>query len=231
MTTFGLIHGAQHGAWSWALLVPELKALGHDAVTMDLPVEDPDAGLEAYVQTALDALQDVTGDDLVVVGHSMAGMVAPIVASRRPARAVVYLCGVVPVPGKTMAEVLVDEPDLERPRIRRNASTLRDDGVRVVTPEVGREIYYHDCPPELAEWASTQLRPTADTAVYDVSPIDRFPDIDTISIVCADDRVVSPAWSRRVARSRLGIDCIELPGGHAPMLSRPAALAEILAGI
>lgn len=230
MTTFGLIHGAQHGAWSWALLVPELEARGFQAVTMDLPVDDPKAGLEEYTETALAALAGVA-DDLVVVGHSMAGMVAPIVASRRPTRAIAYLCGVVPVPGKKMADVLIDEPDLERPRIRRNASVLRDDGLRVVSPEVGREIYYHDCSNELAEWASQQLRPTADTAVFDVSPIDRFPDIKTVSIICTEDRVVSPDWSRRIAKSRLGLECIELPGGHAPMLSRPAALADVLATI
>lgn len=230
MTTFGLIHGAQHGAWSWSLLVPELEARGFETVAMDLPVEDPEAGLRNYVETVVASLEEVT-DDLVVVGHSMAGMVAPVVATLRPTRAVVYLCGVVPVPGKTMAEVLVDEPDLERPRIRTDSSTLREDGVRVVTPEVGREIYYHDCPPELAQWASQQLRPTADTAVYDVSPLDNFPDVKTVSIICTEDRVVSPDWSRRVARSRLGIDCIELPGGHAPMLSRPRRLAEVLAEV
>lgn len=230
MTTFGLIHGAQHGAWAWELLIPELEALGHQALAMDLPVEDPSAGLDEYVETVLAALE-VADDAPIVVGHSMAGMVAPIVAARRPVRAVVYLCGVVPVPGVTMAEVLLEEPDLERPRIRRRASTLREDGVRVVSPETGREIYYHDCPPDLAKWAAERLRPTADTAVFDRSPIDRFPDVTTVSIVCTGDRVVSPEWSRRVARERLGIECIELPGGHAPMLSRPKDLARVLAAI
>lgn len=230
MTTMALIHGAQHGAWSWDLLVPELDELGIASVAMDLPIEDPSAGLEEYVETVLTSLDAVT-DDVVVVGHSMAGMVAPIVASRRAVRAVVYLCGVVPVPGVSMAQVLLDEPDLERPRIRDQASTLREDGVRVVSPEVGREIYYHDCPSDLAEWASSRLRPTADTAVYDVSPIARFPEVKTVSVVCRDDRVVSPNWSRRVARVRLGIDCIELPGGHAPMISRPKDLAKILADV
>lgn len=230
MGTFALIHGAQHGAWSWELLIPQLEALGYRGVAMDLPVEDPAAGLEVYVQTVLDALEG-EGDDVTVVGHSMAGMVAPIVADRRPVRTVVYLCGVIPIPGLTMAEVLQKEPHLERPRIRERASTLQPDGTRLVTAEVGRQIYYHDCPPDLADWAAARLRPTSDTAIYDRCPLDRFPSVTTASIVCTEDRVVSPEWSRWAARDRLGIDCIELPGGHAPMLSRPRALAQVLAGI
>lgn len=231
MTTFALIHGAQHGSWCWKLLQPELLELGCDSVAMDLPVEDPTAGLEAYVSTVVDALAHIDHDNVVIVGHSMAGMVAPIVATNRPARAVVYLCGVVPVPGKTMADVLQEEPDLEQPGVRSNASTLTEDGVRMVEPDVGRELYYHDAPAELAEWASARLRPTADTAVYDKSPLDEFPPVKTVSIIGTEDRVVNPDWSRRVAQSRLGISCIELQTGHAPMLSKPAELAGILAKV
>jgi hypothetical protein len=29
MATFGLVHGAWHGAWCWDRLVPELEARGH----------------------------------------------------------------------------------------------------------------------------------------------------------------------------------------------------------
>ena len=42
------------------------------------------------------------------------------------------------------------------------------------------------------------------------------PDVPCSSIVCADDRTISPAWSRRIARERLGVDPIELPGGTLP---------------
>jgi hypothetical protein len=40
--------------------------------------------------------------------------------------------------------------------------------------------------------------------------------------------MLSNEWSRRVAHERLGADIVELPGGHCPMLSRPAALADVL---
>jgi len=31
-----------------------------------------------------------------------------------------------------------------------------------------------------------------------------------------------------VARNRLGVESVELPGGHSPMLARPASLADAL---
>jgi len=50
-------------------------------------------------------------------------------------------------------------------------------------------------------------------------------------IVCAEDRTIDPDWARRTASERLGVDAIEIPGGHCPYLSRPALLAETLVGL
>jgi pimeloyl-ACP methyl ester carboxylesterase len=59
-------------------------------------------------------------------------------------------------------------------------------------------------------------------------PLAALPDVPSSYIVCADDRTISPAWSRRTARERLGVEAVELPGGHCPYLSRPAHLADVL---
>lgn len=48
MATYALIHGAGSDAWYWHLVVPELRELGHDAITMDLPCDDDSAGLSEY---------------------------------------------------------------------------------------------------------------------------------------------------------------------------------------
>jgi hypothetical protein len=45
MTTLVLVHGAYHGAWCWSRLVPELESRGLNAVTPELPCDDPAAGL------------------------------------------------------------------------------------------------------------------------------------------------------------------------------------------
>jgi hypothetical protein len=47
-------------------------------------------------------------------------------------------------------------------------------------------------------------------------------------VVCDEDRLVNPAWSRRIATGRLAAELVELPGSHSPFLSRPGELAELL---
>jgi hypothetical protein len=51
MATFVLIHGGGGTAWQWHLLDAELRERGHDVVAVDLPTEDPDAGLGDYADS------------------------------------------------------------------------------------------------------------------------------------------------------------------------------------
>lgn len=81
MTTFALVHGASHGAWFWERLMPEIEALGHRVITMDLPVDDRSATFGDYADTVCAAITDVPGDELILVGHSLAGVVVPLVAT------------------------------------------------------------------------------------------------------------------------------------------------------
>ena len=46
-----------------------------------------------------------------------------------------------------------------------------------------------------------------------------------------EDRTFTPSWMRQLATERLGVDPVELPGGHCPHVSRPDDLADILLGL
>jgi hypothetical protein len=52
-----------------------------------------------------------------------------------------------------------------------------------------------------------------------------------VSIVCREDRAIAADWACRAARERLGVEPIELGGGHSPFLSRPSELAALLAEV
>jgi pimeloyl-ACP methyl ester carboxylesterase len=62
----------------------------------------------------------------------------------------------------------------------------------------------------------------------ELTPLQAWPNVPFAYILCADDRTATPAWARRAARERLGVEPLELPGGHCPFLSRPKELAEAL---
>ena len=60
-------------------LRPELERLGHRVITVDLPISDPGLGAADYAATVERALEDV--ERPILLGHSMAGLVVPVVAS------------------------------------------------------------------------------------------------------------------------------------------------------
>jgi len=96
MTTFALVHGAWHGAWCWERLVEPLERRGHGALAIDLPVDDVDAGNGEYADVVA-AFTAPAGDDVILVGHSLNGLILPLVAARRPVAALVYLCAFLPL--------------------------------------------------------------------------------------------------------------------------------------
>ena len=64
-----------------------------------------------------------------------------------------------------------------------------------------------------------------------MTPLRRWPDVPVAYILGTDDRVVSHGYSNRAAREQLGVDPIEMAGGHSPFLSRPRELATLLEGL
>ena len=66
-----------------------------------------------------------------------------------------------------------------------------------------------------------------------ISPPDEFPlpghpDVPTVLVYATDDEFFEPAWERFMARELLGIEPIEIAGGHFPMIEDPATLADLL---
>ena len=222
---FVLVHGAYHGAWCWELVGRELIHRGHRVVAMDLPIDDPAAGLLDYRDAVLEAATGV--EKPIVVGHSMAGAVIPLVAASSAVAKLVFLCAFVPWPGRSLNQLRASEP-VETYRL--NTVEFEDLGNRVWAMGEGtaRELFFHDVPDELASWAHTLLRPQAYAVFEEPSPLRAWPDVAAAYIVCRQDRALDPEWSRATARDRLGVTAIELSGGHSPFLGRPAELASAL---
>jgi pimeloyl-ACP methyl ester carboxylesterase len=230
-TTFGLVHGAWHGAWCWDRLVPELEARGFPCVAVDLPVEDPAQGGREYASMMHDALGP-GADDVVLVGHSMGGLVIPLVATLRLVRLLIFIAAFVPEPGRSMTDQLRDGGTFAAtwPALAAR-QTGHPDGSSEWPPDAAIEAFYPDCTPEDARWAARRLRRQTWTVLDETTPLEIWPPAGSVSILCRDDRVISADWARRVALERFGKPAIELDGGHSPFLARPAELADLLAAL
>ncbi len=222
MTTFVLVHGAWHGGWCWDRLVPELASRGHHSIVMDLPLEDGTATFADYAGVVVEAAASAP-DDCVLVGHSLGGMVVPLVAARRPAAAMFFVNAVVPNPsGMPWDDLPEMGPDYGAVRAEDGTLTFESD-------EPAIAVFYQDCTPEDASWAARQLRPFNNSSLWDRPyPLAELPDVPAYAATCRDDRAMLPEYQRAALRARIGIDPIELPGGHSPFLSRPATLADTL---
>ena len=221
-----LVHGSYHGAWCWDFLAPELERLGHRAIAVNLAISDPSLGAEDYAKTVENALAQ--SKEPVIVGHSMAGLVIPLVAAHRPVRRLIFLAAFLPSPGKSATDQRATEAIDGRVAPRTAEWTDLGDDVWMVGPNTATELFFHDAPAAVARWATKRLRPQAYRVMTEITPLTSWPDVESRSIVCRDDRAVNPEWVRAAARERLGTEAIELGGAHSPFLTRPAELAQVI---
>jgi pimeloyl-ACP methyl ester carboxylesterase len=212
MATFAFIHGAGDVGWYWHLIEAALRAEGHSTVAPDLPIEDDAAGLSAYADVVVDAIDD--RGDVVVVAQSFGGYVAPLVAERVNARLIALVAGMIPAPGESAEEMFT------------NTRWRPEPGYEDV-----RDVFYQDVPEELAEEAMRRgSRRQSDTPGREPWPLPAWPEISTRYILCRNDRFFPAAWLRPVVDERLRIVPDEIESGHCPALSRPDELARRLQG-
>lgn len=223
MSTFGLVHGGSFGEWCWESVLPMLEARGHDVATVDLSPKDLADGAARCADIVCEAFDELS-DDLVLVGHSIAGLIIPLVASRRPVQRLVFIHALLPRSGQSVVDQMETEPDMFNPEMFTATTPFWEDETVAV------HFLLHDCQPEVAHESFHRLRPEPGVVGGEVTPLKSWPDVPSTYIVCTEDRTATPAWARNAARERLGVEPLEISSGHCPMLSRPKELADLLDG-
>jgi pimeloyl-ACP methyl ester carboxylesterase len=218
MATYVLIHGAGSDSWYWHLVVPELRARGHDVVAPDLPSDDDSAGLSDYAAVVVDAIG--LRDDLIVVGQSLGGFTAPLVCDRVPVDLLILVAAMVPVPGETPGDWWANTGWQQA---RRQQAEGGHEGFDPMAD------FFHDVPPDVVRGAfSRGERRQSGTPFEKPWPLDAWPEVPTRFLLCRHDRFFPAEFMRRVVRQRLGITPDEMDGGHLPALSRPGELVDRL---
>lgn len=223
------MHGAWGSAWHWASVPRELRTLGHDVVASDLPCEDTDATFDDYAAVVLTALDDTAGDDVVVVGYSLGGHTAALVAAARPVRELVYLAALVPEPGMSLSEQFARGDRMLLSEYMAGVERSDDGSSRWVDFDVYHRTTCHDCDEAVARERFERSRAQSNRPHRSPCSLSAKPDVVTRYVMCSEDRIVANSFWRDAVRSRLGIEPEQLPGSHAPMASRPRELARLLA--
>jgi pimeloyl-ACP methyl ester carboxylesterase len=219
--TFALIPGAGGTAWYWHRLIPLLQEAGHEAIAVDLPGDDPAAGLPEYTRLVTSAIE--TRSDVVLVAQSLGGFTAPMVAAKVPVSLVVFVNAMIPCPGET-AGAWWDDTGWDMARV----SAAEQGGYGT---EFDLAVYFlHDVPPDVAAAGESYQRPEADAVFGSACDITTWPPVPIRVVAGADDRFFPVGFQQALARDRLGIEADVLPGGHLIALSQPARLARYLLG-
>ena len=217
-----LIPGAGGDGWFWHLVEADLRGRGFDAFAIDLPAADESSGLAAYADAVVQAIGNRT--DVTLVAQSLGGFTAPLVGPRVDTRLVVLVNAMIPLPGESAA-AWGDHVGSSEARI---AAAAAGGYPREFDDET---YFFHDVPADLVASMTAHETPEAGTAFEDPCTFDGWPAGVPIRVISGrDDRLLPLALQRRVARDRLGVDPVVVPGGHLAALSHPVELSDAIAG-
>ena len=234
MATFVLVHGAWHGAWCWFKVIPLLEKRGHTVIAVDLPSHGTDrtptrdVSLELYAECVCRVL-DACREPVMLVGHSMGGLVISRAAELRPAKIekLVYIAAFLLPGGRTILEATSTEANA---RAMTDLVINEDGRAAAVKPESIRHVFYADCEDSEVALARTLLVPQA--LAVSVTPLstkdENWGRIPRFYIECTHDNAI-PIETQRAMVARLPCQrVITLATSHSPFFSSPGELSAHL---
>lgn len=239
MAIFVLVHGAWHGGWCWKKVAPLLRSAGAEVFTPTLSGMgervhladhlDPSAiNLDLHQKDIVSLLEFEDLTDVILVGHAYAGMVISGVAEACPERLkhIVYVNGVVPADGESMADQLtaVRGPQFSawvREQINTGDGFLPSPASQ---EEVGRRWGITDAA-DLA-WVGSKVTPQPAAAMDQAVRLGR-PEAKAVprSFVGSSEAGFDSVAERVKAA---GWPIYHIDSGHDPFITHPDELAGIL---
>jgi pimeloyl-ACP methyl ester carboxylesterase len=220
MASFVLIPGAGGVAWYWHRVVPLLEEAKHEAIAVDLPGDDAQAGLSVYAERVLEAIGT---REVILVAQSLGGFTAPLVCARARVRMLVFVNAMIPVPGETAGEWWANTGWQEA-----RVAAAQCGGY---SPSFDLATYFlHDLPPAIVKEGQAHERSEADVVFGEPCRFETWPAVPIRMIAGRDDRFFPVEFQRRVAQERLHLSVDELPGGHLLALANPRGFAHRLLG-
>jgi pimeloyl-ACP methyl ester carboxylesterase len=246
-----LVPGACLGGWVWSDVAADLRGEGHDVYPVTLTglgerVHLAHAGidLETHVTDVVNLLEYEALEDVVLVGHSYAGVVVAAVADRVSKRmnAVVYL-DTSPLPGgMAIVDAMTPAQRAQQQRVVEESG----DGWRWPVPDSATLLtgafgstggLSEEDLRMIAERGTPQPYATMTSTVRLIH--EKPPDTRRVAIFCTDGgmdvehlrELIAKGDPRAASFADADWELHELPTGHWPMLSLPSSLAKLLGEI
>ena len=231
MTNYVLVHGAFHGGWCWSRVAAQLRAAGHEVFTPTQTglgerhhLASKNVTVDTFIADIANVLEAEELTDVVLVGHSFAGVTISGVADRMPERIrhLVYLD----------SRILENDQSFFDADARcaswLQAAEASSGGVSVPVPPVG----WFNIPDAADEaWVERRLTPHP-AGTYTSKLRLANPEIGNglprTYVACVDPVYPPMLVCHQWARGRAGWNWAETPGGHDAMITQPEPLSRLL---
>lgn len=239
MTDFVFLHGGGQGSWVWQETIDALRTLARGDLRC-LAIDAPGCGTKRGRGTSDLIFDDIARElvadidaaglrDVVLVGHSQAGMPLPLMAELAPGlfRKLVFLTCSAPLDGVTTIEQMGGglhgaHPDLVGWPVDPATSTVA---------ERFRVMFCNDMSGAEADAFLAKLghdQWPASSYSHREWRRDHLVAMPVSYILCERDMSLPPEWQERFA-ARLHADrIVRLDAGHQAMNTQPQALAALL---
>ncbi len=235
-SVYVLVHGAFQDEAGWDGVVTALEEAGETVLTVQSPGrgDDPapahEQSLMAYRDNVIEVIE-AQAEPVILVGHSFGGIVISEVAEAIPEQieALVYIAAYLPQSGDSLLSLSEYEHNsiLGEPG---NLIVSDDSTVASINPDVFVAAFCPDCDETQADVVSASG--VAEPLIPLATPVnltdDNFGSVEKVYVLTAEDVVVSPQLQAFML-SRTPVDHVfALNTGHAPFITAPTGLADIV---
>lgn len=236
MSTYVLVHGGGHGGWCWQRVARALRRQGHEVYAPTLTgfgershLGGAETPFETFVTDVAQVIEFEGLTDVVLVGHSMGGVVIPRVAQRLPERIrqVVWLAAVVCADGESLLQAVPQTPEMAA------AVTVSADGTIRTDQRMMVDAVLSDGTPEDKEWVLARHRPYPRAALTEPGRLTEFLALGLATgyVTALRDVAVPPDRAAVFAARLPGAVRTEVDSSHDCMISRPEETAAALLAV
>ncbi len=232
-----IVHGAWSGAWAWDSVAAGLKAKGQSVTVVELPAHGDDqtsisaATFDSYTAKVGSAV-DAAGGPVILVGHSMGGMVISEVAEQRADKIdkLVYVAAFLPKDGDSLLALAQTDADSHL-----GSAPLEVDmtaGTADVPMDKLDDVFCADCSTtELqslhAHYRTEPLAPLAATVHLTAGS---FGAVAKYYVYTTQDHAVSYTLQQKMTTGVSIVATASVDTSHSPFLSNPDLLVSTLLG-
>lgn len=229
-----LVHGAWLGGWCWEKVASGLKKSGASVDAGDLPGHGsdqtpvPSCTMDSYVDH-VSKLVEAQGVPVVLVGHSMAGVVISQVAERMPEKisTLVYVAAYLLRPGETIAKAGELANDSH---VGANIVMAQDYSTASIKQEGLRDVFCADASEQDVNQVTSRFRP--EPAAPFMFPVnvtgERWGKVPRIYIQTMQDHAVTPAMQKAMLGKTSCNQILSLDCSHTPFLAKAQELSGLL---